>query len=118
VSNIASQAFDTGNLTAAQREFFIAAAGTKNFENFCALRAKNYFVIEDQNFGATFAVYDKNPETPNTHALYLYYEEGEDIVRMNRGTMILKKEVCITKFYQLKVIIRIFSRLVVMGCCR
>ena len=76
-------------------DFFENTIKTKLYKAFKKFLYKEYYAVEDQNFGCDFAVYDKNPEMSNIHAIFLVYNDSEDIIRMNRASTILKKDVSI-----------------------
>jgi tRNA splicing endonuclease len=64
-----------------------------DYKVFDHLTDLGYFVCEEQNFGARFAVYSKDPDSEE-HAEFLVFTGGNDrLYLVNRLATILKKEV-------------------------
>ena len=66
------------------------------YKAFAELTSKGYFVVEEQNFGADWAVYKSDPDTLNNHAEYLVFLDLEArMYVVNRLATILKKKACL-----------------------
>ena len=64
------------------------------FRAFTELTDKGYFLVEEQNFGADWAVYTSDPDIVNNHAEFLVFLDPEArIYIINRLATILKKKV-------------------------
>lgn len=64
------------------------------YKAFEELTGKGYFVVEEQNFGADWAVYKSDPDIVNNHAEFLVFLDPDArLYVVNRLATILKKKV-------------------------